>query len=157
MGKKSSILNKLNDINTKISDLDYREANKKAGYLYVISNIGSFGEDIYKIGMTHRLDPMDRVNELGDVSVPFKFDVHSMIFSEDAPKLEKALHNAFDINKVNMVNGRKEFFKVKLENIEKVIKENYEKTVEFSRIPISEQYRESVILKTNMSKSAILN
>lgn len=97
--------------------------------------------------MTRRLDPQDRVDELGDASVPFTFDVHAMIFSDDAPKLEAALHNAFDKKKVNMVNGRKEFFKVTLEEIEKVIKENHDKLVEIKKIPDAEQYRESLILK----------
>lgn len=88
----------------------------------IISNIGSFGEGIYKIGMTRRLDPQDRVDELGDASVPFKFDVHAMIFSDDAPALEAALHRAFDSRKVNMVNNRKEFFRVTLDEIEDVVK-----------------------------------
>lgn len=90
--------------------------------IYIISNIGSFGEGIYKIGMTRRLDPQDRVDELGDASVPFKFDVHAMIFSDDAPALEAALHRAFDSRKVNMVNNRKEFFRVTLDEIEDVVK-----------------------------------
>lgn len=79
--------------------MDYREANKKAGYVYVISNIGAFGENVYKIGMTRRLEPMDRIDELSNASVPFRFDVHAMIFSDDAPKLEAALHRAFDDKK----------------------------------------------------------
>ena len=130
-----------------MEDIDYREANKKAGYVYIISNIGSFGKDVYKIGMTRRLEPMDRVDELGDASVPFKFDVHAMIFSDDAPKLEAALHHAFDNKKVNMINNRKEFFNVKLEEIEQVVKENHDKLVEFIKTPDAEQYRESMILK----------
>lgn len=85
--KKEEIIQSLSDIDTKIKNIDYREANQKAGYVYVISNIGSFGEGIYKIGMTRRLNPQERVDELGDASVPFKFDVHAMIFSEDAPAL----------------------------------------------------------------------
>lgn len=91
-----------------------RETNKRAGYVYVISNIGSFGENVYKIGMTRRLEPMDRVHELGDASVPFNFDVHAMIFSDDAPKLEAALHHTFEDKKVNMVNTRRETLKVAL-------------------------------------------
>ena len=94
----------------KIKDLDYREANQRAGYVYVISNIGAFGENIYKIGMTRRLNHQDRVDELGDASVPFNFDVHAMIFSDDAPALENALHKAFENRKVNMVNHRRESF-----------------------------------------------
>lgn len=141
--KKTEIENHLSDLDIAIKDIDYREANKKAGYVYIISNIGSFGENVYKIGMTRRLDPMERVDELGDASVPFKFDVHAMIFSDDAPSLETALHHAFENKKVNMINGRREFFNVTLEEIEQVVKENYDKTVEFVKIPQAEQYRES--------------
>lgn len=89
----------------------------KRGYIYVISNIGSFGEGVYKIGMTRRLEPMDRVKELGDASVPFRFDTHAMIYCEDAPMVEKALHDAFNKQRVNLVNNRKEFFRVSLDAI----------------------------------------
>lgn len=95
----------------------------KRGNVYVISNIGSFGEDVYKIGLTRRLDPLDRVKELGDASVPFAFDVHAMIPSEDAPALEAALHRRFLQNQVNKVNRRKEFFRLKLQDIRSVIDE----------------------------------
>lgn len=142
--KIQEIESHLTELDVAIKDIDYREANKKAGYVYIISNIGSFGEDIYKIGMTRRLDPMERVDELGDASVPFKFDVHAMIFSDDAPKLESALHRAFENKKVNMINSRREFFKVSLDEIEEVVKNNYDKTVEFERTPQAEQYRESI-------------
>jgi hypothetical protein len=131
----------------KIKDLDYREANQRAGYVYVISNIGAFGENIYKIGMTRRLNPQDRVDELGDASVPFNFDVHAMIFSDDAPALENALHKAFENRKVNMVNHRREFFNVTLDEIKDVIRQNYDKTVEFVDIPDAEQYRESLKMR----------
>lgn len=141
--KKSEIERHLSELDIAIKDIDYREANKRAGYVYIISNIGSFGENVYKIGMTRRLDPMERVDELGDASVPFKFDVHAMIFSDDAPTLETALHHAFENKKVNMINGRREFFNVTLEEIEEVVKANYDKTVEFVQIPQAEQYRES--------------
>ena len=120
--------------------------------MYVISNIGSFGKGIYKIGMTRRLEPMDRVDELGDASVPFKFDVHAMIFSDDAPSLENALHKAFDDRKVNMINGRKEFFKVSLKEIEEVVKANHEKLIEFNEVPDAEQYRETCKIKESLSK-----
>ncbi len=142
--KIQEIESHLTELDVAIKDIDYREANKKAGYVYIISNIGSFGEDIYKIGMTRRLDPMERVDELGDASVPFKFDVHAMIFSDDAPKLESALHRAFENKKINMINSRREFFKVSLDEIEEVVKNNYDKTVEFERTPQAEQYRESI-------------
>lgn len=149
--KIQELENKLESIQNKIADLDYREANTKAGYVYIISNIGSFGENVYKIGMTRRLDPMDRINELGDASVPFKFDVHAIIFSDDAPKLEAALHNAFDDRKVNMVNGRKEFFNVQLDEIEQVVKQNYEKTVDFHRNIDAEEFRETQMLRKQMN------
>lgn len=149
--KRLEIEQRLTDIDTEIKDIDYREANQKAGYVYVISNIGSFGEGIYKIGMTRRLNPQDRVDELGDASVPFKFDVHAMIFSEDAPALEAALHKAFDSKKVNMINNRKEFFKVSLSEIENVVKENYDKTVEFTRTPQAEQYRETQMMQKQIN------
>ena len=103
LAKKSELENQLNDIDRAIKDIDYREANQRAGYVYIISNIGAFGENVYKIGMTRRLDPQDRVDELGDASVPFNFDVHAMIFSDDAPALETALHKAFEDRKLNMV------------------------------------------------------
>ena len=89
----------------------------RVGHVYVISNIGSFGENVYKIGMTRRLEPLDRVRELGDASVPFEFDVHAMIYSEDAPKLEKSLHGHFMRAQVNKVNPRKEFFRVGINEI----------------------------------------
>lgn len=146
LAKKEDIENHLVDIDKEIKDIDYREANQKAGYVYVISNIGSFGEDVYKIGMTRRLDPQDRIDELGDASVPFRFDVHAMIFSEDAPALEAALHRAFDDKKVNMINNRKEFFHVTLEEIEAEVKKNYDKTVDFVKIPSAEQYRETQMM-----------
>jgi hypothetical protein len=144
--KKTEIENHLGELDQKLKDIDYREANKPAGYVYIISNIGSFGENVYKIGMTRRLNPMERIDELGDASVPFKFDVHALIFSDDAPSLETALHHAFENNKVNMVNARREFYRVTLDKIEDVVKSNYDKTVEFIKIPQEEQYRESLRL-----------
>jgi len=95
----------------------------KSGHVYIISNIGAFGEHVYKIGMTRRLDPMDRVNELGDASVPFPFDVHAIIFCQNAPELEKQLHKRFHHRRVNKVNERKEFFKVDLEEIAEAVKQ----------------------------------
>lgn len=145
--KKAEIGSQLEELDAFLKNVDYRAANQKAGYVYIISNIGSFGEGVYKIGMTRRLDPVDRVDELGDASVPFNFDIHAMIFTEDAPKLEAALHRAFDDRKLNMVNTRREFFRVSLEEIESVVKENYDKTVEFIKIPSAEQYRQSLIIQ----------
>lgn len=145
--KKAELVAQLNKIDKEFADVDYREANQKAGYVYVISNIGAFGENVYKIGMTRRLDPQDRVDELGDASVPFNFDVHAMIFSNDAPKLEAALHNAFADRKLNFVNQRREFFNVTLDEIKQVVRDNYDKSVEFVELAPAEQYRESLKLK----------
>lgn len=145
--KKSIIESQLQKIGKEFADVDYRQANQRAGYVYIISNIGAFGENVYKIGMTRRLDPQDRVDELGDASVPFNFDVHAMIFSDDAPKLEAALHNAFADRKLNFVNQRREFFNVTLEEIKKVVKENFDKSVEFVELAPAQQYRESILLR----------
>lgn len=145
--KKSELEIQLRDIDKAMKDIDYREANQRAGYVYVISNIGAFGENVYKIGMTRRLDPQDRIDELGDASVPFNFDVHAMIFSDDAPALEAALHKAFEDRKLNMVNTRREFFNVTLDEIKEVVKKNFDKTVEFIDVPDAEQYRISQKMK----------
>ena len=147
--KKKLLENDIAETNKAMQDVDYRQANIKAGYVYVISNIGAFGENIYKIGMTRRLEPMDRVDELGDASVPFKFDVHALIFTEDAPSLEAALHNAFEDKKVNKINSRREFFKVSLEEIKKVVRENFDKTVEWTDIAEADQYRQSLLLSSS--------
>lgn len=151
LAKRKEIENQLSEIDRSIKDIDYREANAKAGYVYVISNVGSFGEDVYKIGMTRRLDPTERVDELGDASVPFNFDIHAMIFSDNAPALEAALHRAFETRKVNMVNSRREFFHVTLAEIEAVVKQNYDKTVEFTRFAPAEQYRETLKIQENLT------
>lgn len=142
--KRAELESHLSEVDRAVADVDYREANQRAGFVYVISNIGSFGEGVYKIGMTRRLDPMERVAELSDASVPFNFDVHAMIFSDDAPSLEAALHREFEDRKVNLVNGRREFFRVGLDDIKRVVKENYDKTVEFVDVPDAEQYRISL-------------
>lgn len=116
--------------------------NGKAGNVYIISNIGSFGEDVFKIGMTRRLDPQQRVDELGSASVPFPFDVHSMIFSDDAVSLETHLHHLLNERRVNKVNLRKEFFRVSLDELESLVSEICP-TAEFKRTILAEQYRQS--------------
>lgn len=141
MERKKDLEQQLVEIDKSMQEIDYREANQRAGYVYVISNIGSFGENVYKIGMTRRLDPTERVDELGDASVPFNFDIHAMIFSDDAPALEAALHRAFDSRKVNMVNKRREFFNVTLDEIKAVVKQNYDQTAEFIDVADAEQFR----------------
>ena len=143
-------IQEISDQNSKLDEqerlLDYREQNARAGYVYVISNIGAFGEGVFKIGMTRRLEPMERVDELGDASVPFRFDVHALVFSDDAPTLEAKLHARFASGRLNKVNGRKEFFHADLKEIEKVIKANYDAVVEVVHTAAAEQYRESLLL-----------
>lgn len=119
--------------------------NGKAGTVYVISNIGSFGDHVYKVGMTRRIDPQDRVNELGDASVPFPFDVHSFIFSDDAVALESALHKELDSRRVNKVNLRKEFFNVSIEELKEIV-ERIDPTAPFKVTALAEQYRQSLSL-----------
>lgn len=145
--KRTKIVEHLNELEHSMEQVDYRAANEKAGYVYIISNVGAFGEGVYKIGMTRRLDPMDRVDELGDASVPFNFDVHAMIFSENAPALEAALHRAFEDRKLNMINTRREFFRVSLDEIKAVVKANYDKTVEFVDVPPADQFRQSELMR----------
>lgn len=120
-----------------------RLQNGRAGYVYIISNIGSFGDNVFKIGMTRRLNPQDRVDELGDASVPFKFDVHSFIFSDSAVELEQKLHTILEKNRVNKINLRKEFFNVSLDNLENLVQELYP-AAEFNRTMLAEEYRQSL-------------
>lgn len=147
--KKKEIEENLVDLDIALKEVDYREANQRAGYVYIISNIGAFGENVYKIGMTRRLDPQERVDELGNASVPFKYDIHAMIFSDDAPKLESALHRAFENKRINAINNRKEFFRVTLAEIDKVVKENHDKTVDFINTSPAQQYRETLKIRDN--------
>lgn len=114
----------------------------KAGHVYVISNVGAFGESVFKIGMTRRLDPEDRVRELGGASVPFGFDIHAMIYSVNAPELENNFHKKFRNKRLNWVNGRKEFFNVTLDEIEAYTFELNHK-IEFTKIAEARDYRET--------------
>ena len=138
---------KLREVKAQKEDVLNRERNTRAGYVYIISNIGSFGEDIYKIGVTRRLTPMDRIRELSSASVPFTFDVHAMIFSDDAPALENTLHRTFHKNRVNLVNNRKEFFKISLDEIRKTVEQNHDETIEFKMTALAEEYRESKAIR----------
>ena len=126
----------------------------KRGHVYVISNIGSFGENVYKIGMTRRLEPIDRINELGNASVPFQFDIHAMIYSEEAPTLEYELHKAFTNNKVNMLNYRKEFFNVTIDEIEQKVKE-IGIDAEFSKFPEAMEYRETLAILDKLNSQTV--
>lgn len=132
----------LSDVITRKEDVT-RLQNGKAGNVYIISNLGSFGEDVFKIGMTRRLEPQDRVNELGSASVPFKFDVHSFIFSDDAVMLENSLHRRLNSKRVNKVNLRKEFFRISIDELEKLVNE-IDPTAEFNKTMLAEEYNQSL-------------
>lgn len=158
----------LDKLNSEIADLSVKleEAHQKneralsmaqqtrAGHVYVISNIGSFGEDIYKIGMTRRLEPLDRVKELGDASVPFYFDVHAMIYSEDAPAMENSLHKAFAGKRLNLVNLRKEFFNVTLDDIQEEVYKISKDADFVLTIEAQEYYQSQMIRKERGEKLA---
>lgn len=137
----------------QLADAEDREKRAKSmaeqtrrGHVYVISNIGSFGENIYKIGLTRRLEPMDRVKELGDASVPFPFDVHAMIYVDDAPALETALHREFTTRRVNAVNLRKEFFNVDLHEIKAAVNKIVGLDADFKLTASASDYYESLRL-----------
>lgn len=134
--------NQLDNVEHKKQDIIKRQ-NGKAGYVYIISNLGSFGEKTFKIGMTRRLNPQDRVDELGDASVPFVFDVHSFIFSDDAVALEKKLHEVLNHKRTNKINLRKEFFNVSIDELEVLVQE-IEPTAEFNKTMVAEQYRQTL-------------
>ncbi len=116
--------------------------NGKAGNVYVISNLGSFGENVFKIGMTRRINPQERIDELGSASVPFRFDVHSFIFSDNAVDLEKNIHNILNEKRVNKVNLRKEFFNTSVDELEEIVT-SIDPTAEFSKTMIAEEFRQS--------------
>lgn len=117
--------------------------NGKAGYIYIISNLGAFGENIFKIGMTRRIVPQERIDELGDASVPFNFDIHSLIFSNNAPELERNLHQRLRDQRVNKVNLRKEFFNTTIDELEELVY-SLEPSAEFNRTMLAEQYYQSM-------------
>lgn len=150
--ERSRLEQEIAALNQKLTEAEAKAQRAKAlaeltrkGNVYVISNIGSFGEDTFKIGMTRRQDPMDRVWELSDASVPFDFDVHAMIATDDAPALEYALHEAFDEFRINKVNYRKEFFRVPLERIRAVVEER-KLQVSFTMLADAREYRETQAL-----------
>ena len=136
------------ELETQLSDVVVKKdeitklQNGKAGNVYIISNLGSFGENIFKIGMTRRQDPQDRINELGNASVPFKFDVHSFIFTDDAVSLEGKLHEMLNDKRVNKVNLRKEFFQTTIDELEQLVTK-IEPTAEFNRTMLAEEFRQS--------------
>ncbi|MGY1499630.1 DUF4041 domain-containing protein [Streptomyces sp. QTS52] len=139
----TELSSRLADIEKAIAANDYRIANIRAGYVYVISNIGAFGPNIVKIGMTRRLDPMDRVRELGDASVPFRYDVHALFFSEDAVTLESQLHKAFAGRRVNFVNQRREFFFATPSEVRALLADKVGGLLEFTEEPTALEYFQS--------------
>ena len=146
--EKEKLQARILELQAQLSDVAVQKeriaslANGRAGNVYIISNLGSFGENMFKIGMTRRLEPQDRIDELGSASVPFKFDVHSFIFSNDAVGLEAKLHEMLNSKRVNKVNRRKEFFYTSIDELEKLVQE-IEPTAEFNRTMIAEEYRQS--------------
>jgi len=118
----------------------------RSGYVYIISNIGSFGEDVYKVGMTRRLEPLERIHELSDAAVPFPFDVHAMINCDDAPALENALHNHFNDRRINLANLRKEHFKVTLDELQ-VFAKTQGVTIDFTKMAEAKEYRKTIALR----------
>lgn len=132
----------LNNVQNKKNDI-IKLQNGQAGYVYVISNLGSFGNNVFKVGMTRRLEPMDRVNELSSASVPFPFDVHSFIFSDNAVELEKRLHHELNNYRVNKVNLRKEFFRVSIDDLEELVQKICP-TAEFNKTMLAEQFKQGM-------------
>lgn len=133
----------LDRIDKEIADADYRAANIRAGYVYVISNIGAFGEDVVKIGMTRRLNPMDRIRELGDASVPFNFDIHALFFSDDAVGIEAMLHREFAGERLNKINTRREYFRVQPKQVLDALQEHNVSVLEFTTHAAADDYRMS--------------
>lgn len=131
-------------VETKKDDIISRQ-NGKAGNVYIISNLGSFGDNIFKIGMTRRLDPFERIKELSSASVPFTFDIHSFIFSDDAVGLEQKLHSMLDDKRVNKINLRKEFFNISIDELEELVNE-IDPSAEFNKTMLAEEYHQSLSL-----------
>jgi hypothetical protein len=134
---------RLGDIDAAIEANDYRAANIRAGYVYVISNVGAFGPGVVKIGLTRRLEPRDRIRDLGDASVPFRFDTHALFFSDDAVSLERELHEAFADRRLNQVNLRREFFFATPQEVRDVLETKIGGLLEFRDKPDAEEYAQS--------------
>lgn len=147
----------VSDVEKAISDVDYRAANIRAGYVYVISNIGSFGESLIKVGMTRRLDPMDRIRELSDASVPFNFDVHALFFSNDAVGIETAMHSRLAEKRINLVNQRREFFRATALDAKALLAELAGDLLTFHDIPDALEFRQSQKLVRERSAGSLTN
>ena len=146
--ERDELAAKITEIDARIADNDYRAANIRAGYVYVISNVGSFGPGIVKIGMTRRLEPLDRVRELGDASVPFGFDVHTLFFSDDAVGVETQLHHAFAEKRVNRLNLRREYFYTTPGDVKTALAEIAGNLLEFNEYADAEQFRASQLIRS---------
>ena len=146
---------RLEELQMQLDDVEVKKeeittlAMGKAGYVYVISNLGSFGENIFKIGMTRRLEPQQRVDELGSASVPFRFDVHALIFSDDAVGMERNLHTHLSDSRVNKINFRKEFFKTDIDKLE-ILVEDIDPTAEFTKTMYAEEYQQTLALEESI-------
>jgi len=151
--ERQSISGKLEEVTKNKAEIDYRERNTRAGYVYIVSNVGAFGEGIFKIGVTRRLDPIERVDELSDASVPYDFDVHAIVFSDDAPALENALHRTFASTRLNLVNLRREFFRATIDEIETVVRENFNKPVDFTRLAEAAEFRQSELRRRELART----
>jgi uncharacterized protein DUF4041/Meiotically Up-regulated Gene 113 (MUG113) protein len=157
--KQQKLYGQIEELQRKLSEAQAnreraiaRAQMTRSGHVYVISNIGSFGDDVFKIGLTRRLDPLDRVRELGDASVPFQFDVHAMIYSEDAPGLETKLHQIFNHRRANLVNERKEFFRVAIEEIAEVVSK-HDASIRITHAAEAVEYRKTIAIRQdNFSK-----
>lgn len=153
--KNSALLKRISELESMVAGLNEKKeeivnlANGKAGHVYVISNLGAFGDQVFKVGMTRRLDPQERIDELGNASVPFNFDVHSLIFSDNAVGLEAALHEALNDKRVNKVNLRKEFFRTTLDELEQLVFQ-YDPSASFNRTMLAEQYRQTLAIENNL-------
>lgn len=158
--EQPKLLKKLKETETKLTalkqakqDILIKEQNTGSGYIYIISNMGSFGEDVYKIGMTRKLEPEESIKELGGASVPFDFDSHAMIFSEDAVALEKKLYKQLANYQINKVNPQKNFFKISLNELETIVRTVFDEPITFTRLAEAEEYKKSC----SATKAATIN
>lgn len=146
---------RLQELQQQLEDVEYKKEEVtslsmgKAGYVYIISNLGSFGENTFKIGMTRRLEPQQRVDELGSASVPFRFDVHALIFSDDAVGLENTLHKRLSSTRINKVNFRKEFFRIDIDSLETLV-EDIDPTAEFTKTMYAEEYQQTLAIEASV-------
>lgn len=147
----SRMQEKLFEIDKAINDVDFRAANIRSGYVYVISNIGSFGEALVKVGMTRRLDPMERIRELSDASVPFNYDVHAIFFSDDAVGIESNMHSRLGDRRLNLVNTRREFFQATAEEAKQHLSELAGELLTFHDVAEALEFRQSMEQRKKMA------